>query len=125
MRVTINEAHGALLRGLRRLMLADPMLAPLMSADGHLPRVTVQGLASEPWASATFTGHRHRLDLKLRGLAGELERVRERLWRRLRDADIAMRGHVLIELSLASAETRIEQDGEICCLTFEALTIED
>lgn len=124
MRPIMNDAHGALLRGVRRLISGDAELARLLNADSQLPSLLVEGLSSEAWSSATFTGHRHRLDLKLRG-PGEIAGLRERLEVRLRDPDIDIRGHVLVDMALVRAETRVDDDGEICRLSFEALTVED
>ncbi len=124
MRMTINDGHGALLRGLRRLMESDALLAPLL-ADRQIPSLTVEGLHSEPWASATFTGQRHKLDLKLRGEGTQLEAARERLVAQLGEADLDLRGHVLVDLSLAEATTCSEAGEAFCRLSFEALTVED
>jgi hypothetical protein len=119
----IGDGHGAMLRGLRRLMMADPVLAPLL--DRQMPSLTIEGLASETWASATFSGHRHRLDLRLRGTSAELDRARARLEARLPAADLDLRGHVLVDMTLTAAETLIEDGEQVCRLRFEALTVED
>lgn len=123
MRMTINDGHGALLRGLRRLMSGDAVLAPLL--DREVPRLTIEGLHSEAWASATFTGQRHRLDLMLRGRGADLAAARERLQVRLVETELDLHGHVLVDLTLAKAETCTEGGEEICRLSFEALTVED
>jgi hypothetical protein len=121
--MTINDGHGALLRGIRHLMTGDPALAPLL--DGELPSLTIENMTSEAWASVTFSGQRHRVDLKLRGHGAELDRMRERLRARLHDAEIELRGHVLVDMTLARAETCSEDGEEVCRLSFEALTVED
>lgn len=125
MRLMLRDGHGELLRGLRRLMDGDPVLAPLLSNDRNSPSLTVEGLSSEAWASATFAGHRHQLDLCVRGPEPLLAQARTRLEARLRDADVPMRGHVLVDMTLAAAETFVDDGETRCRLSFEALTVED
>ena len=121
---TMNDAHGAMLRGIRKLSGGDAALSNLLHADRQMPSLVVEGLSSEAWSSVTFAGHRHRLDLKLVS-SGEATSLRTRLEARLRDPEIDIRGHVLVDMTLVRAETRIEDGHEICRLSFEALTVED
>lgn len=120
------DAQGALLRAVRRMVCQDPMLTAF-GTDRQLPILTIEGLESESWMSMTFSGHRHRLDLRIEGTSDELAAVRDRLAARLREADLDITGHALIDLALMKAETRAaDHTGlEICRMTFEALTVED
>jgi hypothetical protein len=66
----MRDAHAMLLRAVREILAEDPLLAAPL-AEGLQPLV-VEGLASEAWASATFSGQRHRLDLRLTGSPGRI-----------------------------------------------------
>lgn len=68
------------------------------------------------WASATFTGARHRLSL-----AGSPSAAFETWLARLGDADVPMPGHLVADLTVAAvrrAPERVEVDLEV--LTVEA-----
>jgi hypothetical protein len=91
----------------RRLILAA-------DAAGH--RITVADTQSIPWASATFTGARHRMRLAgaaASGLAAWLQALPE--------ADLPVRGHLVADLALLSTIP----DGDLLCATIEVLTVEE
>lgn len=74
----------------------------------------IEALASRPWASATFSGERHELVLRLPlpAAIAFLDGLEER--------EFALRDHVLVDIALVSAD----RGGDGARLTLEALTIE-
>ncbi|SFR87154.1 hypothetical protein [Sphingomonas jatrophae] len=78
----------------------------------YLPDATFAATQSIPWASATFTGARHRLDLVLPSIEAATAFAAKAA-----ELDLPLRGHIVADL-VATAGA----DG---CLTVEALTIED
>lgn len=83
--------------------------------------VTVAPLASEPWASITFKGARHRLCIAFTG-AGAVGAAAD-LLARLDELEIELPGQLLADLTLL-AEARSD-DGRRAWLDLEALTIDD
>jgi hypothetical protein len=77
---------------------------------------SVAAAQSEPWASATFEGERHRIvihvDADLRPLAGKLVR-------HVGEAEIALPGHILADCAVAG----FADHGTHLVITLEALTI--
>jgi hypothetical protein len=81
----------------------------------------LEEICSRSWASATFTGARHELALRIGGdgagaalsafLAG------------LAAAEFELRGHILADIALVSEERRDGEDELL--LKLEALTVED
>ncbi len=74
---------------------------------------------SADWASATFAGATHRLDLLLRG--ADAERRADRVAGTIADAEYDLRGHIIADIALAARGGC--DDG--VRLTIEALTIAD
>jgi hypothetical protein len=91
----------------RRLLLAA-------EAAGH--RLVLGETETIPWASATFTGARHRLTLT--GAAGsELE-----AWlQALPEADLPVRGHLVADLAVLSTA----EEADLLCAEVEVLTVEE
>ena len=79
-------------------------------------RVTanIGNIRSIPWASATFSGTRHELQLHLSDLSGcdPIDGIGER--------EFDLPGHILIDI----AATEIGRDGEDRLVAVEALTVE-
>lgn len=106
--MTPTEAGAELKRALRRCFVA--LGAP----------VTVEALASRPWASITFSGERHRLTLCLPGPGATA--AAESFLDGLEDRDFALRGHILADIAAIGSE--LDADGQVR-LTLEVLTVED
>ena len=77
-----------LLRGIRRVIIADPLLAgwleqPVDQLAGPQPALcnglVIENFHSGPWASLTFSGMRHRLDVRLCGGEAHVVEAYERL----------------------------------------------
>jgi hypothetical protein len=82
--------------------------------------VTVAQSHSRPWASITFSGERHRLQLCVTGpgAASVVETLLDGIGHR----DILLRGHILADIEVVSVEHGL--DGRVHVI-FEALTVED
>ena len=80
---------------------------------------TIEQADSADWASATFAGATHRLDLVLHG--ENAERRADQVASTIADTEYELRGHIVADITLAARE-RCE-DG--IRLTIEALTIVD
>jgi hypothetical protein len=91
----------------RRLILAA-------DAAGH--RLSIDGAESVPWASATFTGARHRMQL-----VGALSPSLLQWLEALPEADLPVRGHLVADLALLSAASK----GDVLRATIEILTVEE
>ncbi len=110
MRPLRQDATVALLRALRERIGDD--------ADVLVERVT-----SKAWVSATFTGARHMVDLRLSGAAADA--AADALLDNLDEAEFRLRGHILADIGLVS-QRRYGLDGAIVvALSLEALTVED
>ena len=82
--------------------------------------VTVESMASRPWASITFSGERHRLTLCLPGPGAEA--AADTFLEGLEERDFALRGHILADIEAIASHR--DADGQVR-LTLEALTVED
>lgn len=74
---------------------------------------------SEDWHSLLFDGGRHRLDLRMRGVA--VERALDALPAWIAAPDFTIAGHLIADLKLISVERR----GDEAALRLEALTVAD
>ncbi len=105
-----QDATTALLRALRERIGADA-------------EVVVERVTSKAWASATFSGARHTVDLRLAGTAAEA--ATDALLANLDEAEFRLRGHILADIALVS-QRRYGLDGAmVVALSLEALTVED
>lgn len=102
-----------------RMKAERPLGRALAAAFAEHGAMTfVEEIAGTPWASATFSGSRHRIALRLTGPEAEL--AADSVLADLGEREFALPGHILIDIA-CEAEKRIE--GEVL-LTLEALTIE-
>ena len=82
---------------------------------------TLEEIKSRSWASATFTGARHELTLRIAG-EGALGAADDFL-ANLEAREFPLRGHIVADIALISDERR---DGEDAArISLEALTVED
>jgi hypothetical protein len=89
-------------------------LARAIEASG--PAVAVERNETKGWASATFSGARHRLTIVARATP------RLDCWlAALPEAEFALRGHLVADVTVASVERR---DGRARVM-IEALTVEE
>lgn len=114
MRPLMTGAHGALLRALEKYFDTE--------RERNLPGLRIEGLRSESWASVTFSGHRHHLDLAL-GVTQEA--ALDGLISTLSSAELVVPGHFVADVTLIAREWQRTADGRRIRLSFEILTIED
>ncbi len=74
---------------------------------------------SRGWASITFTGAQHRLDLRLTGAGAA--RALGRLQDGIGDIDFDLSGHLVADITLVECH----DDGTDIALVVEVLTVED
>ncbi len=108
MKTMLHDAHVGLLRALRALLASGGV------ASG-LPPLTIEGLSARPWASATFTGQTHCIELRVRGTTVEP------LLTQLLAIDPMIPGHALIDLTIAD----VSRTADGVRVVIEALTLED
>src|SRR3546814_14228202 len=114
MRTWISSAQGALLRSMRRFLEED--------IGGLFPLMVIEATASQPWASSTFSGQRHRLELSFNG--GDAAKVDD-LVRALGTAELVVPGHIVADIALVEHEMRDGDPLPTHRLVFEALTVMD
>jgi hypothetical protein len=88
------------------LASAEHAACPLSLAESEMDR----------WASATFTGARHRITL-----VGRESAALDSWLAGLADADFALRGHLVADLQVV----RVRRAGEALTATIEVLTVEE
>lgn len=125
MKAMVSSTHSTLLRALRGV-IGGEVAAQAANNDRKMPSIVIEALNSEPWVSATFSGHRHWLELRLHGCASGIPGMRDRLAASLGEAEVDLPGQVLADLALVDSAIHMEQDGQaVCRVTLEALTIEE
>mgnify|MGYP005816549489 CR=1 FL=1 len=127
MRMLLADAHVRLLRAMRQAIAADRWFDPwLGDAGGAGPALVIEDFSSEPWASLTFTGMRHRIDIRLEGRQVEVEAAYDRLRALMTEPDLELAGHFLAEIELSFTRGEVREDGSMAMtLCYEALTIEE
>ena len=136
MRASLTDAHVRLLRGIREVIAQDERLAGWLAHPFDLVRddtparraqgLVIENFESEPWASLTFTGMRHRLDVRLSGEEAHVADAYDRLKALLADPPLHLPGHFVAELELIDSLGEIRPDGQMdLVVRIEALTIEE
>lgn len=101
---TLDKATKGLMRA-----IAGDLAVPVLFGE----------IASTPWASGTFSGSRHRLEMRINGLkADELAR---RFADGLEERDFPLSGHILADIDLVEIEIGVDQVR----IVIEALTVEE
>lgn len=117
----LASVHGRLLSGIGRVIIADPSVT-----EPGLPLLTVEDFSAEPWASLTFTGMRHGLQLRLEGPMDAVEGALARLHTLAAAPDLPLPGHFLADMALGEASGEIRADGSmVLTIDVQALTIEE
>ncbi len=114
MRTMISGAQGALLRAIRRFLEDD--------GNESWPAMVVETTSSHNWASATFSGQRHRLELRFDG--GDVAKI-DRLVAALGTAELVLPGHIVADIALVEHEMHDGDPLPAHRLVFEALTVAD
>lgn len=97
---------------------ADARLRRALAGSAHRACANVTILSSDAvrWASATFTGARHQVEL-----AAQASDVVERWLGDLPEAELAMAGHLVADLKIVA----MRQAGTDLTVTLEVLTVEE
>ncbi len=123
MRLQLTDVHTRLLRSIRSLIAADPNLAQWLD-DSDGPRLIIEGFDSEPWASLTFSGTRHRLDIRLQGPGHAVADASVHLRALLKEPELELPGHFLAEIEAIETISDIQHEGlTSLAIQVEALTI--
>ena len=94
----------------------EPLMRALARRAGAEP--VVEEVRSRPWASATFSGARHRIALRFEGAAAAA-RAETMSWG-IESAEFDLGRHLLVDIAIAECR---ETDAGVC-LFVEALVIE-
>lgn len=125
MRAGLTDPHVRLLRRMREWISADPWFANWHGRDAK-PSLSIESFGSEPWASLTFSGSRHALDLRLDGADGDVKQALQQLQEQLSETDLGLAGHFLADIQITETTAEIDENGRTSlCLRIEALTIEE
>lgn len=136
MRPGLAHANGRFVRALQaRLGLADwvqsarallPEADSCDPAPASPPLLVIESFTEEPWASLTFSGTRHGLELRLEGTAQAVEEAAEALSTWTDEADPLPGGHFLAEVQVTETAREVGGNGRMLLgLRLDALTIEE
>jgi hypothetical protein len=100
------------------------------SADRQKPMLVVEELRAFDWASVTFVGQRHEMDLRLDGDADVVAAAMVCLCDDLAAADIPMAGHFIAEIRVIPGDRLAREPGQPSesvrqLLRVEALVLRD
>lgn len=109
MKLAMSPAAAGLLRAL------------LGRAGVDKNRILLSDFRSTDWRSLTFTGERHRIDLRVPGPGAAA--VAQMLTRELAEAEFAIPGQIVADIAVDGA--MIEHPDGAISLTIEALTVEE
>jgi len=109
-RIAMSAASSALLRAL------------IGRAAVPRNRILLSDAESVDWRSLTFTGERHRLEVRIPGPDSAF--IAERMCAGLEDAEFSVPGVIVVDIGLAGTASR-GLDGSSTSVTIEALTVSD
>ena len=109
MKIAMSRAASGLLRALLDRVAEDR------------DRILLSQVRSVDWQSLTFVGERHCIELRI--LGDRAANLAERLTCGLADAEFAIPGHLVADITVVG-EPRREVDGGLT-VTIEALTLAD
>jgi len=109
MKLAMSPAAAGLLRALLRRGGVDK------------DRILLSDFRSEDWRSLTFTGERHRIDLRVPGPGAAA--VAEALTCGLGEVEFSIPGQIVADIGVDGA--MVEHPDGVISLTIEALTVED
>ncbi len=119
MRTSGNHVQAALLRAIANV-------AFLSVHDRQKPILIVESACSLDWASATFVGATHKLDLRLDGDAAAVAAALALLLADLGDAEIPVAGQIVAEIAATPGVLAVFDTGNAAqSLCVRALTIID
>jgi hypothetical protein len=119
MRPVGNHVHAAILRAIAAEADVD-------SDDREKPIMVIGEIRTTDWASATFVGARHEIDVRLDGEPGAIAAAVDRLTSRLPERDIPISGHIVAEIAVTPVNTSKQKVNiGVCRLIVNVLTITD
>jgi len=125
-KAAVRDVAAALSREIRLVIARDPGLCQAIGdPDRLLPPITVESMESTDWASATFVGQHHRLELRIDSDGSDPALAVARLSVLLVAAEIELTGHFVAEIAVVGAEIADRSHGHSLSVVVEALTIED
>jgi len=136
MRAGLASANGRMVRALHaRLGLAGAVESAeaLLSADAGgnsdplcQPLMVIEDLQEEPWASLTFSGTRHRVELRIDGRAQAIAKAVEALETWSEEAEPLPGGYFLAEVQVTETARQVGGFGRMLLgLRLDVLTIEE
>lgn len=113
-----------------RILREIENLVRIGETDREKPIVVIEDIRSTDWASVTFVGQHHELELRITGEADTVAAAIARLSDDLADHDIPIAGHFIAEIRLfptmAVAASSLEAAGHVSqSLRVEALVLRD
>lgn len=116
MRPMLRPAQTALIRAIGRWLDTE-------KDNRELPILRIENVSSEPWHSATFTGERHRLIIRVEGHDAVTSAAF--IAARLGEAELIVPGQIVADVALVRQETMLEAGHAACLMSFDLLTVED
>ena len=118
-----SRIHGPLRAALLDLLGGAAEAGGIAAAAREVPILTVEDIAVEEWASLTFEGHRHRVELCLDGAPALVEAAAKVFAAKLGEVEFDVAGEIVADIALTS--TALVRGGGRTSrrLCFEVLTI--
>lgn len=96
------------------------------SADAHCPHVTLERFETAPWASATFSGHRHEFELLLAGEEDAVDGLANAMIQDFLNEDLRVAGNAVADIAHTHTDKIVDGEGAAAVrLRFEALSVSD
>jgi hypothetical protein len=132
MRAGLSQVSASLLREIRKWAAGPTPDCDLAEGDAgsgrrtEAPLLVIEDFGETPWASLTFSGMRHRVDIRLEGEASALVSLEEGLAGWKAESAPVLAGHFLADLQIMRIGV-VELDGARMSLSLrlDALTIEE
>lgn len=114
-----NHVHAAVLRAIARI-------AGGALPDRQKPVLIVEDIRSQDWASVTFIGATHAIDLRLEGDADAVVVATRRLTSELAEDDIPVAGQIVADIAVTLSSVAAGAGNNIAqSLTVNLLTVLD
>lgn len=120
MRRFIDDGHSLALRALRKCIGTETTGA----ATTAPPHLVIEEISSRDWASATFVGQHHQIDLRLEGGASAVISAAEAVRARIGTMEVEGGDKFLAEAAVTHCALSASGAGAAARITIEALTLE-
>ena len=133
MRPLTRDAHRPLMQALRQIIGLGDAAAGLAAkldkrppSPAQAPLLLIESIGSAPWASATFVGQTHWVEVRLEGHADAVAATCARLTTQLGEAEFDVAGHIVADIAVEAGLPITDASGTaVCNLRLEILTVED